>query len=241
MKKIFAILGLLIYTGSSAMAQAPGYDDLIILFADANYEKLIREATKYTEKESTKNDALPYLWLSKGLYGMSQVGDRDPLYKNAFKESIAALGKFRKKDKSGVLFAEHSDYVEKVKGAIIESVMNEVDAKAYRKATPLLLNYYKINPGDLGAKYLEAACKFRENDKSTANTIWKEGEKGLSTITSIEGWSENDKKLLKIGVLESAECLVNSKQLAKAQALLSKVSPWFANDEEFKAKAAEFQ
>lgn len=235
MKKLFAIFGLLIYSGSS-MAQSPEYNDLIILFADANYEKLIREATKYTESDKTKNDALPYLWLSKGLFGISKKGDKDEIYKNAFKESISALGSFRKKDKDGSLWQANLEYVDQLKGAVMEAVMNEIDAKLYKKAVPIITKYYKISPDDLGAKYLEAACKFRDADKGSANTIWKECEKKLAGLTTIEGWGEVDKALFKVGVLESAECYVSSKQVDKAKTLLNKVAQWYEGDEEFKTK-----
>lgn len=238
MKRISALLALLIYCGSS-LAQAPEYNDLRILFADANYEKLITQATKYTEKESTKNDALPYLWLSKGLYGISQKGEVDEIYKNAFKESISALGNFRKKDKDGSLYQENIEYVDKLKKAVIESVMNEIDAKAYKKAVPMLTKYYKISPDDLGAKYLEAACKFRDADKSGANTIWKESEKKLAALTTIDNWTETDKLLFKTGVLQSAECYIASKQVDKAKTLLNKVKQWYEDDEDFMAKYNE--
>lgn len=238
MKKIFAFTALLMYAGNS-MAQAPEYNDLRILFADANYEKLISQATKYTEKESTKNDPLPYLWLSKGLYGISQKGDKDELYKNSFKESIAALGNFRKKDKDGSLWRENQEYVEKLKGAVVESIMNEIDAKAYKKAVPIITKYYKISPDDLGAKYLEAACKYRDADKSGANTVWKDADKKLAALTSIDDWSETDKDLFKTGVLQSAESYINSKQVDKAKTLLNKVKPWYEGDDEFMTKYNE--
>lgn len=221
------------------MAQAPDYNDLRILFADANYEKLISQATKYTEKESTKNDAMPYFWLSRGLYGISQKGDKDELYKNAFKESIGALGNFRKKDKDGSLYKENIEFVETMKKAVIESVLNEIDAKAYKKAVPILTKYYKISPDDIGAKYLEAACKFRDADKSGANTIWKENEKKLAAMTSIDNMTETDKLLFKTGVLQTAECYVSSKQADKAKTLLNKVKQWYEDDEEFMAKYNE--
>ncbi len=238
MKKIFALLALLIYCGSS-MAQPPEYNDLRILFADANYEKLISQATKYTEKESTKNDALPYLWLSKGLYGISQKGEKDEIYKNAFKESIGALGNFRKKDKDGSLYQENIEYVDKLKTAVLESVMNEIDAKAYKKAVPMLTKYYKISPDDIGAKYLEAACKFRDADKSGANTIWKECEKKIAAMDGLGNMTETDKLLFKTGVLQTAECYISSKQVEKAKTLLNKVKQWFEDDEEFMAKYDE--
>ena len=239
MNKLIAIFGLLIYTGSAAYSQAPEYNDLIILYADGNYAKLIREADKYTQKDDTKKDALPFLWLSKGLYAISQVGDRDDMYKNAFKESASALGKFRKKDKEGSLYAENSEYVEEVKKAILEGVYNEVDAKNYRKGTSALMVYYKVMPDDLGGKFLEAACKYRENDKSGANYIWKDTEKRLAELTSIEDWSENDKKLLKRGILESAACYKEGKQFEKAKLILNKVAQWYEDDADFKAKYDE--
>lgn len=235
MKKIFAILGLLIYCGG-AKAQAPDYNDLIILFADAKYEKLITSAQRYTEKESTSQDALPYLWLSKGLYAMSQQGDKDPMYKNSFKEAIAALGNFKKKDKEGTLFQEHIEYIDKIKMAVLEQVTNEIDAKAYKKATPILAKYYKISPDDVGAKFLEAACKYRDGDKSGANTIWKETDKKMVALENLDKLGEVDKMLFRTGVFETAECWVNSKQIDKAKKLLDKVTPWFEDDEEFKTR-----
>ena len=235
MKKIFAILGLLIYCGS-AKAQAPDYNDLIILFADAKYEKLITTATKYTEKESTAQDALPYLWLSKGLYAMSQQGDKDIAFKNAFKESIAALGTFKKKDKDGSLFREHVEYIDKIKLAVLVQVTNEIDAKAYKKATPILAKYYKISPEDVGAKFIEAACKYRDGDKSGANTIWKETDKKMSALNNLDEFGEVDKMFFRTGVFETVECWINSKQIDKAKKLLDKVAPWFEDDEEFKTR-----
>lgn len=239
MKKLIAIVGLFIYTGSSAFAQAPDYNDLIILYADGNYEKLIREADKYTAKDANKKDALPLLWLSKGLYAISQVGDRDAMYKNAFKESMSALGKFRKKDKDGSLYAENIEFIEEVKKASLEGVFNEVDSKNYRKAVPLLMSYYKIMPDDLGGKYLEAACKYRENDKSGANLIWKDTEKKLGELTSIEDWTATDKKLFKKGILETAACYKDAKQIDKAKSTLNKVAQWYEGDDDFKAKYDE--
>jgi hypothetical protein len=235
MKKLFAILGLVIYCGS-VQAQSPDYNDLIILFADAKYEKLISSSIRYTEKESTAQDALPYLWLSKGLYAMSQQGDKDPMYKNAFKESIAALGNFRKKDKDGTLFQEHIEYIDKIKAAVLEQVTNEIDAKAFKKATPILAKYYKISPDDVGAKFLEAACKFRDGDKSGANNIWKETDKKMATMTNLDNMTEVDQQLFRAGVFETAECWISSKQVDKAKKLLDKVAPWFEEDEEFKTR-----
>ena len=68
-----------------------GYDDLRILYADGNYEKLVKVADKYTNADNTKKDPIPYLWLSKGLYKLHVGGNQDPVYKNAYKEMLTKL------------------------------------------------------------------------------------------------------------------------------------------------------
>ena len=98
---------------------------------------------------------------------------------------------------------------------------------------------YKLNPNDVGAKYLEGACKFRVQDKGGANALWKEAEKMLATITSLDDYREEDKKLFKMGVFETAEAYVAMKQVDKAKTLLGKVAQWFEDDEDFKAKYDE--
>lgn len=233
MKKLIALLGFFFLSGTYAWSQAPNYDDLIILFADANYKKLISEATKYTLKDDTKNDPLPYLYLSKGLYAISQQGDKDPVYKNAYRESIGALGKFIKKDKKNEVQGEHSEYIEQIKATIVESIHNELELKTYKKVSSLVNNYFKIKAGDTGGKLLEAASKYRDNDKSTANLLWKEFEKKLLEMTDVSGLSESDLDMLRMGICESAECFVHSKQIPRAQALLNKGKELIGDDEEF--------
>lgn len=238
MKKIFAILGLVIYSGI-LKAQAPEFNDLRILYADANYEKLIREATKYTQKDDTKSSPVPFLWLSKGLYQISLVGDRPDVYKNAYKESITAFGSFRKKDKDSSLYKENIEYFEILKNSLIEIVLGEVERKDYKKAVGWIPRIYKLSPDDAGAKYLEGACKFRGADKGGANLAWKEAEKKLAGITSLKGWTEPEQELLMVGVIETAECFVATKQLEKAKDVMNKIAQWYGNNEEFQKKYNE--
>jgi hypothetical protein len=118
----------------------------------------------------------------------------------------------------------------------LEQVTNEIDAKAYKKATPILAKYYKISPEDVGAKFIEAACKYRDGDKSGANTIWKETDKKMSALNNLDEFGEVDKMFFRTGVFETVECWINSKQIDKAKKLLDKVAPWFEDDEEYKTR-----
>ena len=97
MKHILTILSVLFVT-SLSFGQPPTYDDLKILYADANYEKLAKVAENYTLKDKTKKDVLPYIWLSKGLYKISLSGTDNEKFKNAYKAAIKHLSKGIKYD-----------------------------------------------------------------------------------------------------------------------------------------------
>lgn len=238
MKKILSILTMVM--GFSYLnAQPPTYDDLLILFADQNYEKLIKECIKYSEKDESKNDPLVYLYLSKGYFKISSVADRDEEYKNAYKETFGAIGKFIKKDKSGTMYQEHIEFFTDVKKSLLEAIINEMEAKDYRKASGWVSKVYKMVPTDIGAKYLEGACKYRLADKSGANALWKEADKLVAAVTTTENMTKEDKELLKLGVFETAQCYIDMRQPDKAKTLLGKVAQWFENDPSFKKRYDE--
>lgn len=222
-----------------AKAQSPTFDDLLILFADGNYPKLIKETTKYADKEDSKNDPVVYYWMAKGYYKISFIADRDEDYKNAFKDCFTAASKCIKKDKSGKFVEEHAEFFSEIKTTLVETIRNEVDAKDYRKAFGWITKVYKIAPEDVGAKYLEGACKYRASDKGGANASWKEAGKLLEKITTIEKYNPEDKLLLKMGILETAEAYVAMRQVDKAKELLGKVAQWYEGDESFKARYDE--
>ena len=232
MKKLLFLL--LVLSANLSMAQPPSYDDLLILYTDENWEKLIKEAEKYTLKEDTKMDPMAHLWLAKGLYKMSLSGSDKEEYKNAYKDAINAMGKFVKLDKSGSFRASESKFYVEFKQSLVENISNELANP--KKAVGWVSKYYKLEPSFIGAKYLEGACKYLDADKSSANLLWKEGETALKTLTveSFDSWSDPDKQLFKMGILKTVECYQASRQIDKAKTLLGKVAQYYENDEEFK-------
>lgn len=234
MKNLLSLLALVVSTFVNA--QPPTYDDLRILYADGNFEKLVKSATNYTEKDKTKTDPLPQLWLARGFYKLSLSGNAGDDYKNAYKDAIGAVGKCIKLDKSGAIQKEYSEFFDQFKTSLVEVIGNDISIPDYKKASAWVLKYYKLDINSIGAKYLEGACKFRNADKSGANTCWKDAETKLAKVTSLEDWSQADIDLLKMGVLQTADCYVSIKQVEKAKTLLGKVAQWFEEDKEFKEK-----
>lgn len=233
MKKLLFLFLLL--SANFSMAQPPAYDDLLMYYTDEQWEKLIKAAEKYTLKEETKSDPIAYLWLAKGLYKMSLSGNTDETYKNAYKDAITAMGKFTKLDKSGSAKSSNEKFVEEFKSSLVETISNELGNP--KKAVSWVTKYYKLDPKSMGTKYLEAACKYLDADKSSANVLWKEAEVMMTDATKngIDSYSVSDKQMLKLGILKTVECYVASRQTEKAKVLLGKVAQWFEDDEDFKA------
>jgi hypothetical protein len=220
-------------------AQPPKYDDLKILYADANYEKLVKVAENYTLKDELKKDVLPFLWLAKGLYKISLSGTDDEKFKNAYKDAIAAISKAIKNDKDGSQLADHMEFVQEFQQSMVTMIENDLAAKDYNKAAGWVVKYYKVTKNPVGAKFLDGASKYRKADKGGANTAWKEAEAMLGKITSIDDWTDADKAMLKHGVIQTAECYITSKQKEKAKSILNKVAQWYEDDADFKAKYDE--
>jgi len=241
MKNIFTLLTF-IFIASMSYAQPPVYDDLKILYADANYEKLAKIASSYTEKDKTKKDILPYIWLAKGLYKVSLSGTDDPKFKNAYKDAIKYLSKGIKYDmkyNEGSTIAEHKEFIDKFQLSLFEIIDNEISAGGFRKAYGWCIKYNKITTNLVGIKYLMGACKYKDQDKATARTLWQEGDKLLDGLTTTEGWSEADLKTFKLGLLTSAEALKSTRQVDKARALLNKTAQWFEDDADWKERYDE--
>ena len=234
MKKLVLICALL--TTKLLVAQAPEYNDLRILYADGDYEKLVRASEKYTANDKTKSDALPHMWMGRGLYKVSLSGSDDENYKNAYKEAIGEVGKSIKYDKDGSVQSEYAEFYDEFKNSLVETIRNEIDVKDYRKASTWILKYYKINMKSIGAKYLDGVCKYRNSDKGGANTAWKEADNMLKSVSDISGWDQAEKDMLMMGVIQTAECYLTARQTDKAKAVMGRVAQWYENNEDFKAK-----
>lgn len=234
MKKL--IFGVALFCVSVVKAQAPDYNDLNILFADENYKKLVGAAEKYTNNDKTKADALPYMWLARGLYKIDMSGTDDENFKNAYKDAIGYMGKCVKYDKDGKVREDYAEFFTEFENSLFLRIKNELDAGDYKKAAPWITKVYKLNPKSLGAKLLEGACKFKNTDKGGANTLWKEVDVQLKTLSGTEGWSDMEKELFKLGVFQTVECYTSTKQTEKAKVLLGKVAQWYEGDADFKEK-----
>ncbi len=235
MKTIFTIL--FVYSAKLILSQSPNYDDLKILYADTKYEKLSKVAAHYTQKDKTSKDVLPYIWLSKGLYKISLSGSDNPKFKNAYKDAIKYLSKGIKYDvkyNNGSTFEDdHKEFLDEFQFSLQEIIDNEMSSNNVKRAFSWAIKYQKITMNPIGANYIMGACKFMDQDKTTARAYWQKGDAMMEEIKTINKFSEADRLMFKNGVLSTAEAMVKSRQIKSAKILLNKASHWFEKDEDW--------
>jgi tetratricopeptide (TPR) repeat protein len=225
-----------------AMAQGD-YDDLRILFADGNYEKLVKKAETYTAGEKTKYDPVPYIWMAKGLYEISLSGSTDERFKYAYKDAVKNLGKGIKYDikkNDGQAMEEFSEFIADFQLTCYNRISNDIEAGDHRKAYSWVGRYKKITQQQAGVYMLLGTCKYVAKDRSTARANWKEADALLPEITGVDGWSEADRNLLKLAIIETAKAYKESMQDDKAKDILGKAAQWFEGDEDWQRRYDEY-
>jgi tetratricopeptide (TPR) repeat protein len=209
------------------------YDELRIMFVDEDYPKLLKVAERYTMSDKTKNDAEPYLWLAQGLYAMSRNEEyaNQEIYKNSFKDCLSWLGKYYKKDQSMELLNQkiHAKFIKELKGTMFELVETDFASGNYSKANSNTSKIIKVSPKNFGQYFLLGAIKFHSKDNTGAKSNWKKAEELMAEIEAkedIADWDLEDRKILALGMMETAKChLAKKPDLAKV--LLEKGKDWF--------------
>jgi hypothetical protein len=208
-------------------------EELIILKADRDWEKLIRTAEKYTQKDDTKNNPLPYYYMAYGLYKISFIGDRDEAYKNAYKDALSVVGKMMRKDDDGRIQKEYEEFFVELKLSLLEIIRNDFDAEEYRRSFGWVMKIYKFGRENIAGKFLEGAVRYRNNDKSTAKTKWKEGRELIAQVASANEFDAADREMIKYGLYHAAKCRKDARQQDEAKEIMNLGAQWFEDEKDW--------
>lgn len=173
---IFLILA--IFTSTNLQGQSNNdYMDLLVLYVDGDYEKCLKKADKYMDKDETKKDPLPYLYTAMSFYEMSRDHKYVEDYPNAYRQCLSYLSRYRKKDKTYQFKKDAEPFIEKIKFEVAEQIDNyELGGteKDYRKSKSLLKKLKKIDPEDIGVQILLGVHYIKAKDKSSGKAEIKE-------------------------------------------------------------------
>lgn len=237
--KNIALLFIIVVSNFPIYAQSPDYDDLQVLFASKEYEKLVRKGIGYTEKDNTKVDVLPYVWVARGLYEISESDNTDEKYKDAGKDALNYMSKALKnagKYNSWNYIDEHEEFLETMRMKWCTSIVDDIGTNepiAFKKAYGNVMKYQKIMNSDIPVNFVIGVCKFNNKDKTGAGKAWRAAVDSIEVLDNIDDWGIAERKLLKTGVAFTVKSYKESRQDEAAQKLLGKMAQWFEGDEEW--------
>ena len=233
MKK-YLLLIIILFLFSKLESQPPLYTDLFTLYVNGEYKKLVDKAEKYTIKPETKNDAIPYVYISKSLFKIAFQKNRESKYKDAYDQSISFLVKCIDKDITKEVYDKESEFYMEVKESLMSHVLEEFSDKSYKKALEYNNQLKSLYPEDVSIVLMDGALKRFTKDLPGAMIVWNENQNGLERIRNIDNYSEKEREYLKVSVIQTIEGLKSIKQPERTRNIALKANTWFENEEDFK-------
>ena len=202
------------------------YMDLLLLFVDEKYEVCYNKSIKYTEKEKTKKDPLPFLYVSMASFEMSRDHKYTNTFPKAYKTAISFAAKYRKKDKDHKYKSDSEKFINDFKLIILEEVENhllEGTAATYGKAAGLTKKSCDMDPDDYGSKLLYALLSDLTKNKTAAkeymNLCIPKLEEYQSDKSSLSKMNKSQQTILRFAILEYSN-YYQTKEPAKAKKML---------------------
>jgi hypothetical protein len=228
-------------------------DELTQIHADSSFVKLVKKASDYTVKPKYANDPTPHIFLAKGYFGMYRKDLKDPAIPDPLEEAISSAATAVEMDLNGIFnMPIHKIWLNKFQNEVVSvSVLYNLDEEnnypifyegdnAQRKAElnaqmiEGIEQFKSISKNPIAGKFLEAAIRFNAKDTKTSTLIWKEETKNLLALINLENFTDTDMKVLKTGIILSAQMLQKKDgNSTEACNLLNKADEWFGKQKEF--------
>jgi hypothetical protein len=228
-------------------------DELTQIHADSNFIKLVKKSSDYVVKPKYANDPTPHIFLAKGYYGMYRKDLQDPAIPDPLDEAVTSTATAVELDVNGVFnMTIHKIWLNKFQNEIVSiNVLfnleeennypvfyqgDKVERKNELNEQMLegIEQFISISKNPIAGKLLEAAIRFNMKDTKNAALIWKEEIKKFLALENLNNFTETDMKVLKTGVILSAQMLQkrdgNSTEACK---LLTKANDWFGKQKDF--------
>jgi hypothetical protein len=221
----------------AAQAQKQPYEDLLVKYVDEKYEDCLAKALGYTEKDDTKKDPLPYIYVSMCYYEMSKIEKYRMMeeYKKSDKDAVKYAEKYRKKDKNKEFFDNYADYWSELNMMAQEAGLNAYeDAKGLSKAKQWfdgMTSYYPENPG---AWMMLGLTMYKSNLPKEGDLAMTKFQPALDAAGGVGMLPDDQKSLMKAALIHYATYMDSKGNRSKAKEMLEIGKDAFKDDAEFK-------
>ncbi len=223
-----------------AKAQDPDkYQPILFLIIDAEYEKALSKAEKFTNRDKTKRHPEPYFLLSMAYYEISKDESMKEDFPRAFREAIKYAYKGARYDKEDEYVGNYEDYLTELKVDLMRESRFFYDEGSWRKSVTNAKYVTRIDPEDLSALLLKGAAEMRSRNAYQAEKTFEEAVK-LAETTTASSISSAQKPFLRFGIMEYAKIAKENGEREKAQPLIALGEETFEEDAEFQNFIASF-
>lgn len=237
------MLALAMATPNLVAQEEIEYDELLILYVDGDYEKLIKKGEKYTDDSDTRRDPRPYLYISMAYFEMSQLEEYAEEYPKAFRDALKYASKFSRKDKEREYFSEHRDYIDELRSEAMREAdlyMSDDDRRGMSKASRIYKYLVDIDPDDAGSVMMYSSMLYEINRRGEADLLMRELGPKLTDI-DFDDMTADQQEMLKFGMMHYATYLKQEGMLDSARVTMNLGHPYFKDDNEFRLRYEEIQ
>lgn len=155
-KAIFVLaFTLALSTQTKAQVKGGDYQKLFDWYAMEDYDRCAYKAESYTRKSKYRMDPEPYMYMALCMYQAHINPDAfDEEYKDPIKEALKYAYKFRKKDKTGELYAQNKRQIDDIRSEALKQAMFYFNDEDYYKAMSEFKRIWKVMPGDVNVAFL---------------------------------------------------------------------------------------
>ena len=181
---LIGLVSLLFLNKINAQKNDKKIDELVFLYVDEKYDKVVAKAVALTENEAYKKNPLPLIYASMGYYQISRRPDKyeqgkGAEYENALKNAQKYMYSFTKKDaKANEYYNDYKEYY-----VLLMDTSNKVGQhyflmEDYRKGAGAYKYAIKAFPNDPILLLWEGICEvksknFAEGDKNILAALAK--------------------------------------------------------------------
>lgn len=233
MKKLFTLFAITCFLGFPALqAQEDEYKDLLFLIIDGDLEKALNKAEKITEKDKTRREPVPYIYLSMAYFEISKREDMREDYPRAFRDAIKNASKFARYDKENEYSAEFENYLSELKLEIMREARYYYEQENWRRSITYSKYITRIDPNDLAALLMKGVAEVKSRNEYQAKTTFEEATTVLES--SAPANLKNDESAqLRYSIMEYAKLMKESGTKSNAEPFLAFGEDAFSDDAEF--------
>ncbi|MFT6845191.1 MAG: tetratricopeptide (TPR) repeat protein [Flavobacteriales bacterium] len=217
------------------------FEDLLLLFVDEKYDKCMQKAEKYTLKDNTKREPMPYLYIAMCMFEISRVEEAEEDNPRAFKDALSYSYKYVRKDKNMLYFDDNADFFASLRIEAMLKAENQLAEEKYSRAKYYYRALAKIDPKDPSALFMQAYCELRSNATRDAMNNFNMAMEYYLALSSLYVLTREQQALMSHGFTTYAKFLIDEGRSDSAFSTLDYGKKLFLDDKQFMDKYEELK